>query len=114
MNLLTYHKTRDCGDATAWYEVGFPKGISVHEFIRLVVIENPKEWGSINYGWDKKLCEYSGGKRKVCEGYKQYRDLPVVAVTANGGWGLMDYHLMIDIPKPQPECTIDAQTAFAF
>lgn len=114
MNLLKFQKTRDCGDATCWYDISFPEGISVHKFIRLVVNEHPTEWGSINFGWDKKLCEYNHGKRKVCQGYREFRDLPVRAATANGGWGLMDYYLMIDIPMPKPEVVLDAQTAFAF
>ena len=107
------HKDGPFGDCTSQYEVTFPQDITVDEFIKLVIQENPKEWGDFCVYWNCPIVKYRDGKRFASVPYDEYRNMKVLRVQANGGWGRMDY--IIDPEKPpKPELKIDYRQATQF
>jgi hypothetical protein len=107
------HKAGPFGDCTSQYEVTFPQDITVDEFIKLVIQENPKEWGDFCVYWNCPIVKYRDGKRFASVSYDEYRNMKVLCVQANGGWGRMDY--IIDPEKPpKPELKIDYRQATQF
>lgn len=94
------------GDATSSYEVTFPKGTTLREFIIYITdtysIEHG-EWGSFslsNTGYFGNIfADYKRGAiRKITDKWKSLKidsflDSKLTKVIANGGWSNMDYHL---------------------
>lgn len=94
---MDFKKIKECGDATAWYDVTNWKSRTVGEFIQEVLSEYPKDWGRIDIGhWNstgenfKGECEYVRGKIRE-EMPKDALDIEIKSIVANGGWGMMDY-----------------------
>lgn len=100
------HKAGPFGDCTSQYEVTFPQNITVGEFIKLAIKENPKEWGAFSVYWNWPIAKYRDGKCFTSVEYDEYKDMKVLRVQSHGGWGCMDY--IIDPEKPpKPELKID-------
>jgi hypothetical protein len=106
MNKLNFKRTGGpYGDATSSYDVSVPKGMTLEEFIKAVIDENPEEWGDIQLGWNGPiLIEYNRGNlfnpsKELSENLHK----EVVEVKASGGWSLMSYHLILKDPEPEPD-----------
>lgn len=112
------------GDATDNYDVEFPTGWTVRDFIRYIVtdysINSCNIWGSFSVSGrgysNKPISEYNRGvlyqyewsseyfgpelARKLREQSKktleEVLDVKLVRVTANGGWSNMGYNLYIE------------------
>ena len=107
------HKDGPFGDCTSHYEVTFPKNITVDEFIKLVIQENPKEWGEFGIYWNYPLAKYRDGKLFTAVALDEYRNIKVLRVQAHGGWSRMDY--IIDPEKPpKPRLKIDFRQVTQF
>lgn len=107
------HKDGPFGDCTSHYEVAFPQDITVGEFMKLVIQENPTEWGEFGIYWNYPLAKYRDGKLFTAVALDEYRDMKVLRVQAHGGWSRMDY--IIDPEKPpKPELKIDFRQATQF
>lgn len=109
------HKAGPFGDCTSQYEVTFPKNITVGEFMKLVIQENPTEWGEFGVYWNYPLAKYRDGKLFTAVALDEYRDMKVLRVQAHGGWSYMNY--IIDPEKPpKPEIKVDLNkiTCFPF
>lgn len=88
------YKDGPFGDATSSYDVVFPEGITVAEFIETVVEENPKEWGDFLHGFrNPVIAEYQRGKIVYKPEFEKVKDRIVESAEANGGWSLMSYDL---------------------
>lgn len=103
------------GDATSSYEVMFPSGITVFEFLDYIVndysINSGDNWGSFSayseeHGLDGgHFLHYNRGKAFYegpwCnkeEGSKilnAIKNMPIKRITANGGWSNMGYRLYV-------------------
>ena len=95
------------GDCTAAYKVYFPKGITVEEFINLVLEENPDEWGSFHLGslMGTVIGNYNRSKENKftpqnIEVYEKIKHFHPVEIFANGGWSLMDYTIITKEKNP--------------
>lgn len=103
INLI--HKEGPFGDCTSYYDVTFPKNITVKEFIKLAIKENPKEWGNFCVYINWPTAKYRDGKFFTSVEYDEYKDMRVLRVQGHGGWSRMDY--IIDPEKPpKPELKI--------
>ena len=106
------HKRGPFGDCSSNYEVLFPEGWTVADFVRYVAYHyaiEKDEWGRVYFGhWDGFL-DYNG-RQKTCSFYdgisgndteksrKMFTDnhsKKLIKVEANGGWSNMDYYLFI-------------------
>jgi hypothetical protein len=100
------HKAGPFGDCTSQYEVTFPKNITVDEFMKLVIRENPTEWGDFCVYWNCPIVKYRDGKCFTSVQYDEYKDMKILRAQAHGGWSRMDY--IIDPEKPpKPELKIN-------
>ena len=85
------------GDECSMYNVSFSTGSTVHQFIKEMLKQYPKEWGEIYIcGFDKPAATY---KRKRClilkDTYEQSKDKKIVKILGHGGWSNMDYQLIL-------------------
>ena len=82
------------GDCTVPYDVVFPDGCTVREFIEAVLTRD--EWGyiSINNYVNGPRCEYKYDKLLTPLSHA-ILDMPIKSATASGGWTRMDYVLDI-------------------
>lgn len=115
-NIKLHQVAGPFGDCTSAYAVEFPEGLTVKEFIPLVVNENPDEWGRIALGWIRPtLAEYRHGSIVYTELFHKYKTREIFKIEANGGWSLMDYNITLKPePKPHLEVDINAKTQFPF
>lgn len=96
------------GDATSSYDISFPEGMTLEEFIKAVLDEKPKEWGEIRLGWGgPALVEYKHGNlfypsKELSENLNK----EVVKAKSNGGWSLMNYILELKDPEPQIDAIV--------
>lgn len=89
------------GDETSSYAIELPnEEISVQEFIDMVMLQEPNEWGMISSG-HVVLADYSHGKITYRPEYDTYKDRAVASVSAHGGWSLMDYNIIMHSNNPQ-------------
>lgn len=115
MNIEFKHTGGPYGDATSSYDVHFPEGMTVGEFmIHIVRRYSVKhgEWGSFEYTTEDanskrpipyykfvRLGEYKRGKFDIfsCNSEKLFAiwDTKIKSVVAHGGWSNMDYTLYI-------------------
>ena len=93
--------TRSLSDMTDCYHVQLSKECTVEEFVNDVLIKNPDARGTIRIvynqvktGCGNPSCSY---KRGVLESYisKYYLEQTIKEVCANGGWGDMDYVIIL-------------------
>lgn len=118
------HESGPHGDETCWYTVEFSEGLTLRNFLVELhkYASEHKEWGSVylGYSYDDQIIEYNGRqnmawlymgepymdadkKSVVYENskrlYNKYIDRKIVSIRANGGWGSMNYYLMMDWDK---------------
>ena len=90
------YKEGPLGDETSIYDVVFPEGMTVAEFVEAILEEFPKEWGDVKYGWQSPvIVEFDHGKIKYGEVYNIVKDKKINKATSNGGWSYMGYYLTI-------------------
>ena len=88
------YKAGPFGDETSLYDVIFPEGMTVAEFIETIVEENPKEWGDFLHGFHNPIiAEYQRGKIVYKPEFEKVKNKVVEKAEANGGWSLMSYDL---------------------
>ncbi len=88
------YKEGPFGDETSLYDIIFPEGITVAEFIETIVEENPKEWGDFLHGFrNPVIAEYQQGKIVYKPEFEKVKDKIVESAKANGGQSLMSYDL---------------------
>lgn len=106
------------GDASSRYNVTFPRGITVEKFMKIILEENPQEWGYFSIHWiDNIIASYGNGEVTLSKNFDAYKKMPVLDAQAHGGWGRMDYYLEISAfsTKIYPTVNIfDELTDFPF
>lgn len=95
MNGFRMIRVRDNGDATTTYNVDIVRELLLTEFCEYVIRGNPKEWGSI-YVNGNKVATYDHGRCTAEGAFYRYCCKPLKSGWANGGWGIMDYHMMVE------------------
>lgn len=101
------------GDECCTYDVIFPKGIEVCEFINYIVKEysvKHKEWGFFIVN-GKRLLEYNRGSAFYQEPWTNCAECEPILITiggkkiskidASGGWSRMDYDLYLEESNDQ-------------
>lgn len=84
------------GDETSLYEVMFPDGLTIKDFVEIAVLENPEEWGNFRCSWfGPIIAEYEHGKIEYTKEFEEIKDKIVHRASSTGGWSRMDYHLTI-------------------
>ena len=87
--MITFKKTRENGDATSNYNVSFPKGMTIVEFIAEVRKTYPEDWyGSFYLNGFNSIGEYRNDKVHIDA---KYANIKPTSIWANGGWGSMNY-----------------------
>ena len=111
MNKITFTSRNYLSDSTTDYDIKFPKGMIVSEFVATALKEGSDKWGSfqLDNPFGQTLVEYSGGEiHSHCADFvTKYRDKIVIEAKANGGWGNMDYYLTLGDPEPDAIITFD-------
>lgn len=99
---MEFKKTQENGDATSNYKIITDKK-TVLEFIYELrkYIKLNQEWGSIYVSSQKssirnKIGNYSNSSITFTKQILDYGHEPIFHVWANGGWGLMDYYIVIE------------------
>lgn len=115
MSKLYFYKIDSLGDYTNDYNITFPKGMTVSEFIAAALKEDSK-WGSFKLDNGQVLAEYSGGEIYChCTDFvTKYRDKTIIEAKANGGWGNMDYYLTLGNPDPDAVITYEADEYWGY
>lgn len=111
MNKLNFECTGGpYGDATSNYNITFPKGMTVSQFIAAALKEDNK-WGEFKLDncFGQVLAEYNGGEiySHCIDFVTKWRDKTIIEAKANGGWGNMDYYLVLGNPEPDAIMTYD-------
>lgn len=92
--------TETGGDCTCSYKVELDREYTVGDFIKEVLSERSKEWGSIGIYNDSSYrgrvlgdpkCDYKYGELVTKALDESYLKQKVVEVKAHGGWSLMNY-----------------------
>ena len=96
-----YHKAGPFGDETSMYELEYERGTTVQDLIEFA-LSNTREWGKIeinkypkqSFPYDYTL-EYRYGQ--LTNGFipDNIRQMEIRKGTANGGWSLMTYTIMV-------------------
>ena len=87
--MIKFIHTQYNGDATSTYDIEFPEGMTIVEFITQVRKENPKDWfGSFYISGFNSIGEYRNDKVYI---NAKYANLKPTKIWANGGWGAMSY-----------------------
>lgn len=96
------------GDCTSSYDVIFldDKTIRVKDFIEMVLVQEPNEWGSICNGMREVIADYKHGEATFRGGYDLIKDRKILSIKAHGGWSLMDYYLELE-PVSKTEFSYD-------
>lgn len=131
------HESGPHGDETCWYTVEFSEGLTLRNFLvelHKYAFEH-KEWGSVYLGYscDDHIIEYNGrqnmawlymgepymdaDKKNVAYEnskrlYNKYIARKIVSIRANGGWGSMNYYLMMECDRT--ESIIEAELDLPF
>jgi hypothetical protein len=103
------------GDCTSSYDVIFLHGedISVKDFVEMVLLQEPNEWGSIRNGMCEVIADYKYGEAIFRKIYDSIKDKKIVSIKAHGGWSMMDYYLELE-PQPKLELSYDFQQLSIF
>ena len=87
--MIKFIHTQYNGDATSNYDIEFPEGMTIKEFIKQVREKHPDCWfGSFYLNGFKSIGEYRNEKIYL---KPMYENLILTRVWANGGWGCMSY-----------------------
>ena len=129
-----YAVTPTAGDETTGYEAQLYQNMTLNEFLADIQQHHADEHGTIKI-WTKKsevdpaaMVSFSGGEIMGEERLAGYRSKSIKKITARGGWGLMNYNVMIkeaenDNPTPKkqqrsiggyivaPDCMTEADRA---
>lgn len=105
------------GDCTCSYDVIFRSPMTLGEFIAALP-HDEREWGCVR-AEHHKVAEYKRGTTVIMDSIYYFCNLNrvVVSATANGGWSLMDYWVVL---APDPEVVealnvdLHAHTNFEF
>lgn len=124
------HRSGPHGDATCWYDIKFPDGWTVEDFMRYVVYTyapEHDEWGEFAIG-STDFVEYTARKgeqpcawlcvpswakdreARLAESRRLYNDninKKLISVRANGGWSAMSYYLTVESDKPRIQAELD-------
>lgn len=84
------------GDCTAGYRVDLDKVYTVSEFIEEVLKRFSNEWGYFRIMNIFTRIEYRSGKLIENRLEGNVLSAKIVSVTASGGWGNMDYKIIIE------------------
>ena len=104
------------GDATSKYEVTFPEGITVREFVSYIVddysVNSGDNWGAFEIHDDNytfglvQFLQYNRGKAFYEEPwtnkergeaiFNSIADVRIIKITAHGGWSNMNYILTLE------------------
>ena len=118
------------GDETCWYDIKFPDGWTVKDFMRYVIyIYAPEhdEWGEFAID-NTDFVEYAARKNekphawlyvpswaknretRLAESERLFNDninKKLVSVCANGGWSAMSYYLTVENDEPRLQAELD-------
>lgn len=87
--MITFKKTQENGDATSNYDISFPKGMTIVEFITEVRKTHPENWfGNFYLNGFNFIGEYSEDRVSIDV---RYASTKPSSIWANGGWGAMSY-----------------------
>ena len=88
--MIKFIHTQSNGDATSNYDIDFPKGMTIAEFVEAVRKERSCDWwGYFYFPGFEQIGEYRNEKMTI---KKKYRDIKPTSIWANGGWGYMSYY----------------------
>ena len=91
--MIKFIHTQDNGDATSNYDIEFPEGMTIRDFIQKVRKERTQDWrGTFYYNnWWKEIGSYHNGMWLVDE---LHANIVPSKIRASGGYGLMDYYFI--------------------
>lgn len=103
---IKFESVRSNGDATQDYDVTFPPGIRVGEFVKAITGDPNRadEYGAFKIGKPKDPLKISTETiAECCYGRKDGKPavaesvaaLEICKIRACGGWGLMNYHITV-------------------
>jgi hypothetical protein len=100
-------------DCTCSFAVGLDNAYTVGEFISTVLAGRSDEWGYVGIKKDDSLfgeprCEYYHGKLKTENLSSDILSKKVIGVSADGGWGNMNYLIVIEEREPINGADFDA------
>ena len=96
--MFSFHLTQQNDEYSSNYEISFPKGLTIKEFIQAIRKERfyVDEQGNFYYGtYNYKIGSYNERHWLIED---TFSDLPIGRVWARGDWGIMDFHF---IPKEE-------------
>lgn len=114
-------RTRDCSDATSWFDIKFDKPTTVYEFLKELSRTRRRERGDVTV-YDKLHPSIEDVKNAKSvhydvDGSMEIDRLPVEilksyihSAKANGGWGLMSYDLYLS--DGDEESALNARARF--
>ena len=114
-------RTRDCSDATSWFDIKFDRPTTVYEFLKELSCSRRREHGVITV-YDKLHPSIEDVKiaqsiRYGVDGGMDIHGLPseilkshIHSAKANGGWGLMSYDLYLS--KGDEESDLNSRARF--
>ena len=87
------------GDSTCMYDVIFKSEMTLQEFVN-EVLDNKSEWGIItvkdtNFTTIIRIKYKYGVIENNEEIHLKMEDYHILSATANGGWSLMDYRVVL-------------------
>ena len=87
--MIKFIHTQYNGDATSNYDIEFPEGMTIKEFVTQVRKEHPNEWfGDFYLNGFNSIGEYRNEYLKLAP---EAENFILKRVWANGGWGCMSY-----------------------
>ena len=91
--MITFKKTQDNGDATSNYDVSFPEGMTIVEFIKEVRKAHTEDCrGTFYYNnWWKEIGSYHNEMWLVDD---LHANIVPFKIRASGGYGVMDYYFI--------------------
>ena len=97
MTIKLNHLEGPFGDATSVYEVSFSEGMTISDFLNIVITQKSKEWGNISLSSKAILIDYKYGHYTIRDDklYNKFKDKKIKKITAHGGWSSMDYIIEI-------------------
>lgn len=84
------------GDCTSNYNITFPKGMTVREFIE-EQLKDTNEWGyfEVHTNVGVLTCEYAYGKLKTGAFPEDILESEIQSVSGRGGWSRSDFKFVV-------------------